>query len=114
MAPHRNESERIALGRRYSSRRALCSNHDPGIGARVGVGTSDKVMSNPSAGALGLQLHRDCARKPMIFFRSSLDERPPYGFMLLPGTTSSGLAIKRSSFSSFQTKPASFMALEKP
>ena len=50
----------------------------------------------------------------MIFFLSSLDERPPYGFMLLPGTTSSGFAMKRSSFSSSQTKPASFIALENP
>ena len=41
----------------------------------------------------------------MIFFLSSPDARPPYGFMLLPGTTSSGFAMKRSSFSSsFLTK----------
>jgi hypothetical protein len=32
--------------------------------------------------------------------------------MLLPGTTSSGFAMKRSSFSSSQTKSASFIALE--
>ena len=50
----------------------------------------------------------------MIFFLSSPDERPPYGFMLLPGTTSSGFAMNRSSFSSSQTKPASFIALENP
>ena len=48
----------------------------------------------------------------MIFFRSSPDDRPPYGFMLLPGTTCSGSAMKRSSFSSSQTKSASFIALE--
>ena len=28
--------------------------------------------------------------------RSSADVSPPYGFMLLPGTTSSGVAMKRS------------------
>ena len=41
----------------------------------------------------------------MTFVLSSVDARPPYGFMLLPGTTSSGLAIKCSSFSSSQMKP---------
>ena len=44
--------------------------------------------------------------------RSSADVSPPYGFMLLPGTTSSGFAMKRSSFSLFHTKSAPFMALE--
>jgi hypothetical protein len=44
--------------------------------------------------------------------RSSADVSPPYGFMLLPGTTSSGFAMKRSSFSLSHTKSAPFMALE--
>ena len=48
----------------------------------------------------------------MIFVLSSLEARPAYGFMLLPGTTSSGFAMKRSSFCSSQTKPASFIAPE--
>jgi hypothetical protein len=30
--------------------------------------------------------------------RSSADASPPYGFMLLPRTTSSGFAMKLSSF----------------
>jgi hypothetical protein len=28
----------------------------------------------------------------ITFFLSSVDARPPYGFMLLPGTTASGFA----------------------
>jgi hypothetical protein len=44
--------------------------------------------------------------------RSSADVSPPYGFMLWPGTTSSGFAMKRSSFSLSHTKSAPFMALE--
>jgi hypothetical protein len=59
----------------------------------------------------GRPLETDC-RKAMTFFLSSVDARPLYGFMLLPGTTSSGLAMKCSSFSSSQTKPAGFIALE--
>jgi len=44
--------------------------------------------------------------------RSSADVSPPYGFMLLPGTISSGFAMNRSSFSLSHTKSAPFIALE--
>src|SRR5262249_11601403 len=51
-------------------------------------------------------------KNPIPLARSSADVSPPYGFMLLPGTTSSGFAMKRSSFSLSHTKSAPFMALE--
>src|SRR5262245_40852631 len=53
----------------------------------------------------------DC-RNAISLPRSSADVRPPYGFMLLPGTTSSGFAMKLSSFSLSHTKSAPFIALE--
>ena len=53
----------------------------------------------------------DC-KKVINLVRSSADASPPYGFMLLPGTTSSGFAMKPSSFSLFHTKSAPFIALE--
>ena len=52
------------------------------------------------------------SRNTITLARSSADVIPPYGFMLLPGTTSSGFAMKRSSFSLSHTKSAPFMALE--
>jgi hypothetical protein len=52
------------------------------------------------------------SKNAITLARSSADVSPPYGFMLLPGTTSSGFAVKRSSFSLSHTKSASFMALE--
>jgi hypothetical protein len=39
------------------------------------------------------------SKNTITLARSSADVSPPYGFMLLPGTTSSGFAMKRSSFS---------------
>jgi hypothetical protein len=52
------------------------------------------------------------SKNAITLARSSADVSPPYGFILLPGTTSSGFAMKRSSFSLSQTKSAPFMALE--
>ena len=52
------------------------------------------------------------SRNTITLARSTADVSPPYGFMLLPGTTSSGFAMKRSSFSLSHTKSAPFMALE--
>jgi len=52
------------------------------------------------------------SKNTITLARSSADVSPPYGFMLLPGTTSSGVAMKRSSFSLSHTKSAPFMALE--
>ena len=52
------------------------------------------------------------SRNAITLARSSADVSPPNGFMLLPGTTSSGFAMKRSSFSLSHTKSAPFMALE--
>ena len=51
-------------------------------------------------------------RKASILALSSADASPPYGFILLPGTISSGLAMKRFSFASSQMKSALFIALE--
>jgi hypothetical protein len=53
----------------------------------------------------------DC-KKVINLVRSSADASPPYGFMLLPGATSSGFAMKPSSFSLSHTKSAPFIALE--
>jgi hypothetical protein len=52
------------------------------------------------------------SKNTIILTRSSADVSPPYGFMLWPGTTSSGFAMNRSSFSLSHTKSAPFMALE--
>jgi hypothetical protein len=52
------------------------------------------------------------SKNTITLARSSADVSPPYGFMLLPGTTSSGFAMKRPSFSLSHTKSAPFMALE--
>jgi hypothetical protein len=52
------------------------------------------------------------SKNTIILARSSADVSPPYGFMLLPGTTSSGFAMNRSSFPLSHTKSAPFMALE--
>jgi hypothetical protein len=51
-------------------------------------------------------------RKEVTLALSSADASPLYGFILLPGTISSGFAMKRFSFASSQTKPALFIALE--
>jgi len=52
------------------------------------------------------------SKKLITLALSSADASPPYGFILLPGTISSGLAMKRFSFASSQTKSALFIALE--
>jgi hypothetical protein len=52
------------------------------------------------------------SKNTIILARSSADVSPPYGFMLLPGTISSGFAMNRSSFCLSHTKSAPFMALE--
>jgi hypothetical protein len=59
----------------------------------------------------GPSIGGDC-KKAINLVPSSADASPPYGFMLLPGTTSSGFAMKLSSFSLSQTKSAPFIALE--
>ena len=83
------------------------------------------MPQNDRAGRLGLgeslahrgrdviaQLVVGDSKNTITLARSSADVSPPYGFMLLPGTTSSGFAMKRSSFSLSHTKSAPFMALE--
>src|SRR5206468_12272958 len=52
------------------------------------------------------------SKNTITLARSSADVSPPYGFMLLPGTTASGFAMTRYSFSLSHTKSAPFMALE--
>ena len=51
-------------------------------------------------------------RKETMLALSAADASPLNGFMLLPGTRISGLAMKRSSLSSSHTKSALFIALE--
>src|SRR5262249_56066905 len=52
------------------------------------------------------------SKNTITLARSSADVSPPYGFMLLPGTTSSGVPLKRSRFSFSHTTSPPFMALE--
>src|SRR6266516_3275462 len=52
------------------------------------------------------------SKNTITLARSSADVSPPYGFMLWPGTASSGFAMNLSSFSLSHTKSAPFMALE--
>ena len=59
-----------------------------------------------------IQLLLLTSRKAIILVRSSADVMPPYGFMLCPDTTWSGLAINRSSVALSHTMSAPFMALE--
>jgi hypothetical protein len=70
---------------------ALFRDRERDVTAQLGVGDSKNIIT---------------------LARSSADVSPPYGFMLLPGTTSSGFAMKRSRFSLSHTKSAPFMALE--
>ena len=64
---------------------------------------------NPPTPLLTLESDR---RKEVTLALSSADPSPLYGFILLPGTISSGFAMKRFSIASSQTKPALFIALE--
>jgi hypothetical protein len=65
-------------------------------------------LSTPIAAAFPF-VTGDC-KNAISLLRSSADASPPYGFILLPGTTSSGFAMKLSSFSLSHTKSAPFMA----
>ena len=71
---------------------------------------SPGLKKSPSAAAFQF-VPGDC-KNAISLLRSSADASPPYGFILLPGTTSSGFAMKLLSFSSSHTKSAPFMALE--
>jgi hypothetical protein len=77
--------------------------HDPGQG----------FGSAPNRGdGAAVQLLPLVSRKAMILARSSAEAMPPYGFILCPDTTCSGLAMKRSSEALSHTRSASFIALE--
>jgi hypothetical protein len=65
--------------------------------------------TRPKRNYLPLESER---KKAITLTLSSTDASPPYGFMLLPGTISSGFAMKRLSFASSQMKSAFFIALE--
>jgi hypothetical protein len=54
------------------------------------------------------------SKRAITLALSSADASPLNGFILFPGTICSGLAMKRSSFSSSQMKSAPFIALEYP
>ena len=54
------------------------------------------------------------SKKAITLALSSADASPLNAFILFPGTVCSGLAIKRSSLASSQTKSAPFIALEYP
>jgi len=56
--------------------------------------------------------HRCVSKKSTTLALSADEARPPYGFILLPFTTASGFAMKRSSVALSQTKSALCMALE--
>jgi hypothetical protein len=74
------------------------------------IARSGAVLSTPIAAAVQF-VPGDC-RNAISLLRSSTDASPPYCFILLPGTTSSGFAMKLSSFSLSHTKSAPFMPLE--
>ena len=79
------------------------------------ISAADVVRSINLAVAGGQRNHWSDAtvcRYETILALSSLDASPPYGFILLPGTNSSGFAMKRSSFSLSHTKSAPCIALE--
>jgi hypothetical protein len=73
--------------------------------------SAEKMVPLPLM-AVQFQLPLLASRKAIILARSSAEVRPPYGFILLPGTTWSGLAMKRSSVALSHVKSASFMELE--
>jgi hypothetical protein len=61
------------------------------VTGQFAAGVSHKTKWNYSP------LVSDC-KKAITLARSSADASPPYGFMLLPSTISSGPAMKRFSF----------------
>ena len=83
-------------------------------GARPGLGESlaDRGLFRDRERDVTAQLVVGDSKNAITLARSSAEVSPPYGFMLLPGTTSSGFALKRSSFSLSHTNSAPFMALE--
>src|SRR5262249_31387648 len=90
----------------YNSRSATRRRDHP-------CGTRTVMRAAPIQGSeTTAQLVASDSKNTITLARSSADVSPPYGFMLLPGTTSSGVAMKRSSFSLSHTKSAPFMALE--
>jgi len=70
------------------------------------IARSGAVLSTPIAAAFQF-VPGDC-KNAISLLRSSADASPPYGFILLPGTTSSGFAMKLASFSLSHTKSAPF------
>src|SRR5262249_14688159 len=80
--------------------------------AGLGESLADRGLFRDRERDVTAQLAVGDSKNTITLARSSADVSPPYGFMLLPGTTSSGFAMKRSSFSLSHTKSAPFMALE--
>src|SRR5262245_58565967 len=78
---------------------------DPDLKATCGGFTTN--ISLPAVQLLAL-----VSRKAIILARSSAEAMPPYGFILCPDTTCSGLAMKRSSEALSHTRSAPFIALE--
>jgi hypothetical protein len=89
-----------------AQRNSHCRRENDTSALTLGTSRIERVrQSELSAG-------RDRSQERNILALSSADASPPYGFMLLPGTSSSGFAMKRSSFSSSHTKSAPFSAPE--
>jgi hypothetical protein len=73
---------------------------------------ASSLVSNLAAKRQCSGLHRRVSKKSTTLALSADEARPPYGFILLPFTTASGFAMKRSSVALSQTKSALCMALE--
>jgi hypothetical protein len=83
-----------------------------GVGLNPSESSCPPLPFAPPHSATASQRVVGDSKNTIILARSSADVSPPYGFMLLPGTISSGFAMNRSSFSLSHTKSAPFMALE--
>jgi hypothetical protein len=99
----------LARGR-LSTTRALP--HDDEITDAARVLLRAATLFRDQERDVAAQLVASDSKNTITLARSSVDVSPPYGFMLLPGMTSSGVAMKRSSLSLSHTKSAPFMALE--
>src|SRR5262245_27011851 len=112
-----HDRDYITLPQRGLSHRPIGSSISRGPGrdqsnppAPIGLATLFRDRERDVAA----QLVVSDSKSTITLARSSADVSSPYGFMLLPGTTSSGVAMKGSSLSLSHTKSAPIMAPEQP
>ena len=95
--------------RRRATQEKLCASCVTSKAGNPTVFSRRPLASSHQRHYLPLESER---KKATTLTLSTADASPPYGFMLLPGTISSGFAMKRFSFASSQMKSAPFIALE--